>query len=86
MKSGQLTLSHPYPTWLKKIQLAFCNPYGGAKTLSKETFPYVTYSTRISCKTGVPLGEKGCFFSFITNFLNEVKHWLICSYDFYYFQ
>ena len=31
-----------YPTWLKKIQLAFCNPYGGAKTISKESFPYVT--------------------------------------------
>ena len=30
-----------YPTWLKKIQLAFCNPYGGVKTISKESFPYV---------------------------------------------
>ena len=31
-----------HPTWLKKIQLAFCNPYGGVKTISKESFPYVT--------------------------------------------
>ena len=30
-----------YPTSLKKIQLAFCNPYGGVKTISKESFPYV---------------------------------------------
>ena len=25
-----------YPTWNKKIQLAFCNPHGGVKTISKE--------------------------------------------------
>ena len=31
-----------YSNWLKKIQLAFCNPYGGVKTTSKESFPYVT--------------------------------------------
>ena len=31
-----------YLTWLKKIQLAFCNPYDGVKTISKESFPYVT--------------------------------------------
>ena len=28
-----------YPTWLKTIQLVFCNPYGGVKTISKESFP-----------------------------------------------
>ena len=31
-----------YPTWLKNIQLAFCKPYGGVKTILKESFPYVT--------------------------------------------
>ena len=31
-----------YPTWLKKIQLAFCNPYDVVITILKEYFPYVT--------------------------------------------
>ena len=31
-----------YPTWLKKIQLAFCNPYGSVKTILKESFPHAT--------------------------------------------
>ena len=31
-----------YPTWLKKIQLAFFKLYGGVKTISKESFSYVT--------------------------------------------
>ena len=31
-----------YPTWLKKIQLAFCNPYGSGKTILKESFPHAT--------------------------------------------
>ena len=30
-----------YPARLKKIQLAFCNPYGGVKTISKESFSNV---------------------------------------------
>ena len=29
---------------------------------------------RISWDTGVPLGRKGCFFPFITNFLIEVAN------------
>ena len=33
---------------------------------------------RISCDTGDPVGGKGCFFPFITNFLikiaNQAKH------------
>ena len=31
-----------YPTSFKKIQLAFCKRYGGVKTVSKESFPYIT--------------------------------------------
>ena len=31
-----------YPTWLKNIKLAFCNSHDGVKTISKESFPYVT--------------------------------------------
>ena len=31
-----------YPTWSKKIQLAFCNTYGGIKRNSEKSFPYVT--------------------------------------------
>ena len=30
-----------YPTWLEKIQLAFCNG-GGVKTTSKDYFPHIT--------------------------------------------
>ena len=31
-----------YSIGLKMIQLAFCKPSGGVKTISKESFPYVT--------------------------------------------
>ena len=31
-----------YPAWLKKIQLILCNSYGGFKTISNESFAYVT--------------------------------------------
>ena len=39
-----LTLSHPQDNSinLKKILLTFSNHYGGVKTISKESFPYLT--------------------------------------------
>ena len=50
------------PTWLKKIQLEFCNPYGGVKTISKNLFHMLRSLARISWDTGVSRAGKSCFF------------------------
>ena len=68
--NGKATLaSHPtrYPTWLKKIKLAFCNPYGGVKTILKEFFPFVMYFSQnfvVQCCTLLSLWVEKIGFSF----------------------
>ena len=51
------------------------------KQFQKNLFHMLRSLARISWDTGVPLGGKGCFFPFITNFLSEVanqaKHWFV---------
>ena len=44
------------------------------KQFQKNLFHMLRSLARISWDTGVPLGEKGCFFPFITNFLNDVAN------------
>ena len=48
------------------------------KQFQKNLLHMLRSLVRISWNTGVPLGGKGCFFPFITNFLievvNQAKH------------
>ena len=44
------------------------------KQFQKNIFLMLRSLARISWDTGVPLGGKGCFFPFITNFLIEVAN------------
>ena len=48
-------------TWLKKIQLAFCNLMVVLKQFQKNLFHMLCSLGRISWDTGVPLGGKGFF-------------------------
>ena len=53
-----------YPTWLKKIQLAFCKPYGGVKTISNESFSYVMQFSQKFVGHLCPSGWKRLFLHF----------------------
>ena len=44
------------------------------KQFQKNLFHMLLSSARISLDTGVPLGGKGSFFPYITNFLTEVAN------------
>ena len=44
------------------------------KKFQKNLFRMLLSLAKISWDTGVPLGAKGCFFPFITNFLIEVAN------------
>ena len=54
------------------------------KQFQKNLFHVLRSLVRISWDTGVPLGGKDCFYSFISNFIievaNQAKHYLICKY------
>ena len=52
-----------YPTSLKKIQLAFCNPYSGVKTISRESFPHMRLFSENFVGHWCPSGWKRLFFS-----------------------
>ena len=45
-------------------RFAFCNPYGGVKTISKEYFPYVTQFSKNFVGHWWPSGWKRLFFPF----------------------
>ena len=38
-----------YPSWLKKIQLAFCSTYGGVKTISTSDIYQIKENASIKC-------------------------------------
>ena len=44
------------------------------KKFQNNLFHIIHSLTRMLWGTGVPLGRKGCFFPFITNFLIEVEN------------
>ena len=59
---------------LKRFNQHFVTPMVMLKQFQKNLFHMLRSLARISWDTGVPLGGKGCFFPFITNFLIEVAN------------
>ena len=59
---------------LKRFNQHFVTLMVMLKQFQKNLFHILRSLAKISWDTGVPLGGKGCFFPFITNFLIEVAN------------